>query len=170
MKYWQPRKGLDVVLKREDLLAGALCVLIGMGFALYTLLTLKIGTPSRMGSGFFPLVLGGLLAVLGIAIVIRGAIRTGAITTAEDDVELGPVPWRGIVILALAPVLFALTVRSLGMVLATALCVAVVCFASSRVTMRMAVVVTIGLTTLCVAVFSFGLGVTLPLLPSVMGG
>lgn len=154
-------------LKREDFLAGALCVLLGAGFAIYAWMTLKIGTPSKMGSGFFPVMLGGLLAVLGVAMGLRSFLTR----TDEDDEEShGPVPWRAIVILTLAPILFATTVRSLGLALATAVCVAFVCFASARMTIWMAAGVTAGLTILCVAVFSIGLRLPLPLLPAFVGG
>ncbi|KQX35279.1 hypothetical protein ASD04_14640 [Devosia sp. Root436] len=157
-----------MVLKREDVLTGGLCVLLGAGFAIYALVTLKVGTPSKMGSGFFPVMLGGLLAALGLVIGFRSLTNPGA-EIAPDEEPLGAIPWRAIVTLTLAPILFAATVRGLGLALATALCVGVVCFASPRMTLKMAIGVTIGLTILCVAVFSFGLRLSLPLLPTFMG-
>lgn len=159
-----------MTIKREDILAGALCVLLGGGFALYALFTLKVGTPSKMGSGFFPVMLGGLLAVLGLAIGFKSIVRPAAEAEASGEPISEPVPWRAIVTLTMAPVIFALTVRSLGLALATALCVAIVCFASPRMTLRMGLGVTIGLTIICVGVFSYGLKLSLPLLPAFMVG
>ncbi|WP_338608686.1 tripartite tricarboxylate transporter TctB family protein [Pelagibacterium nitratireducens] len=159
-----------MVFKREDLLAGGLCVLLGAGFALYALFTLNIGTPSRMGSGFFPVMLGVLLAVLGLAIGLRSFASPHTEAVVGDEDAPGPVPWRAIVTIALAPILFAVTVRELGLALATAICVGVVCFASPRMTVRMGIGVTVGLTILCVAVFSFGLHLPLPLLPTFITG
>ena len=46
-----------------------------------------VGTPFRMGPGYFPLVLGGVAGVLGVAIVAKGV-------GAGEDEPIGPVPWR----------------------------------------------------------------------------
>jgi hypothetical protein len=158
-----------MVLKREDLMAGGLCVVLGGGFAIYALLSLKLGTPSRMGSGFFPVVLGGILVVLGLLIAFKPGGDGGAAVGGSEE-QASPVPWRAIIALTIAPILFAATVRSLGLVLSTALCVAVVCFASRRMTIRMGAGVTVGLTALCVLVFSYGLHLPLPLFPSFIAG
>ncbi len=159
-----------MIIKREDFLAGAFCVLLGAGFVLYALVTLKVGTPSKMGSGFFPVMLGGLLALLGLVMGFRSFSRVAAEAAASEEPPLGPLPWRAIVTLTIAPIVFAMTVRSLGLALATALCVGIVCFASPRMTLRMALGVIVGLTIICVGVFSFGLKLTLPLLPTFMVG
>jgi hypothetical protein len=159
-----------VTLKREDLLAGGLCILIGGGFAIYALLTLKVGTPSQMGSGFFPVMLGGLLALLGLVMAIRSFTADAAEAVVSDEPQLGPLPWRAIVTLSIAPIIFATTVRTLGLALATALCVGIVCLASPRMTPRMALGVVVGLTVICVGVFSFGLKLSLPLLPTFIAG
>lgn len=159
-----------MTIKREDFLAGALCILLGAGFALYALFTLKVGTPSKMGSGFFPVMLGGLLTVLGLAIGFKSIGGPTAEAEVSEEPLPGSVPWRAIVTLTIAPVIFALTVRNLGLALATALCVAIVCFASPRMTLRMGIGVTVGLTIICVGVFSYGLKLSLPLLPAFMVG
>lgn len=158
-----------MILRRDDLLAGGLCVVLGGGFAIYAMLSLKIGTPSRMGSGFFPIMLGGILLVLGLVIAFKPGGDAEA-AAGEPEEPAGPVPWRAIVPLTVAPVLFAVSARSLGLILSTALCVGVVCLASPRMTIRMGAGVTIGLTILCVLVFSWGLHLPLPLFPSFVAG
>jgi hypothetical protein len=45
---------------RKDLLAGAVFVAFGLAFAV-TSTTYEVGSPLRMGPGFFPLALGGIL-------------------------------------------------------------------------------------------------------------
>lgn len=158
-----------MTLKREDFLTGAFCVLVGTSFALYAFMTLKVGTPSNMGSGFFPVMLGCLLALLGLVIGFRSISSLGT-DVASDEPPLGPLPWRAIVTLTIAPVVFAVTVRTLGLAFSTALTVGIVCFASPRMTLRMALGVIVSLTVICVGVFSFGLKLSLPLLPSFVVG
>jgi hypothetical protein len=76
---------------RKDLLAGAVFMAFGLAFAV-TSTTYDIGTALRMGPGFFPLVLGGVLVVLGALIAISGYL-------AADRSEIGTVPWRALVLL-----------------------------------------------------------------------
>jgi hypothetical protein len=68
-----------------------------------------------MGPGYFPFVLGCILALLGLAIIARGLLRDG------------PVPertfWRPLVLILGAIAVFAYSVESLGIALATALLV-----------------------------------------------
>ena len=64
-----------------------------------------------MGPGYFPLVLAGALAALGVAIVAKG------VTAAAAETPIGPVPWRGAILILAALVFFGATVRGLGLVL-----------------------------------------------------
>jgi hypothetical protein len=108
-----------------------------------------------MGPGYFPLVLAGILVVLGLVILAQGI---GHPTTGQLT-----VPWRGLVLILTAPVVFGLTVRGLGLVPAIMLVVLISAFASRRMTVPLAAVLTVALTLFCVLVFSFGLGLPLRL-------
>src|SRR5690606_8490719 len=50
-----------MTFNRSDLGAGAIFIAIGLGFAAITLLELDIGTARRMGPGYFPIMLSGIL-------------------------------------------------------------------------------------------------------------
>lgn len=54
-----------------------------------------IGTPARMGPGFFPLVLGLMLMALGAGVFLSGWWR-------RDPEEYGDVQWRAIFFITLA--------------------------------------------------------------------
>ena len=69
-----------------------------------------------------------------------------------------------------APVVFGLTVRGLGLVPALALVVLISAFASRRMSLWLAVALTVGLTVFCVLVFSLGLGLPLRLFGPWLGG
>src|SRR4029450_13242214 len=104
----------------KDLSAGLLFIAIAALFAFGTL-DLDLGTLLKLGPGAFPLLLAGVLALLGLIIVAQ-AFRN----PVTHEMVL---PWRGIVLIVLAPILFGLTVRGLGLVPGIALVVAVSAFA-----------------------------------------
>jgi hypothetical protein len=138
----------------KDLSAGLLFIAIAALFAVGTL-ELGLGTPLRLGPGAFPLLLTGVLALLGLIIVVQAFRHPVAHTMT--------VPWRGIVLILAAPVLFGLTVRGLGLVASIALIVLLSAYASRRMSLKLAIPITIGLTLFCVLVFNVGLGLPLRL-------
>jgi hypothetical protein len=140
-----------------DILAGLIFVAFGLAFAT-TSLGYEIGTPLRMGPGYFPLALGGILVFLGLLIAGKGFISS---PSAEG--RLGSVPWRALFLIVLAVLFFGLTVRGLGLVPATAVTALLAALASSRTSILAAVAIAAGLTVLCVLVFLVALQVRLPI-------
>ncbi len=138
-----------------DILAGAIFVAFGLSFALQSL-TYEVGTPFRMGPGFFPLLLGGLVAILGVAIVASGF-------ASEQEESVGGVPWRGLVLITVAFMFFALTVRGLGVVPSLFVTTTLAGLASVRVRPLTAVIIAAGLTATSVIVFIIALQLRLPL-------
>ena len=111
-----------------------------------------------MGPGYFPLVLGGILVLLGLLIVGKGFVSSSG---AEG--RLGGVPWRALFLIVLAVLFFGLTVRGLGLVPATAVTALLTALASSRTGILTAMAIAAGLTVLCVLVFVLALQLRLPL-------
>jgi hypothetical protein len=140
-----------------DLLAGLIFVAFGLAFAA-TSLTYDLGTPLRMGPGYFPLVLGGILVVLGLLIVGKGLVAG-----AGEEGRLGGVPWRALVLIVLAVLFFGMTVRGLGVVPATAVTALLTALASYRTGIVAAVAIAAGLTVLSVLIFVLALQLRLPL-------
>lgn len=138
----------------QDIGAGVIFIAIGLLFGAGAL-HLELGTALRMGPGYFPLILAGLLVALGLAIVVKGLGRS-----APDRLT---VSWRGLVFILAAPVVFGLTVRGLGLAPAIALVALISAFASRRMSVSLAVGLSLGLTVFCVLVFSLGLGLPLRL-------
>lgn len=145
----------------KDVSAGLLFVAIAALFALGTQ-ELDFGTARKLGPGAFPLLLAGALGLLGLVIVVQ-AFRNPATHQMV-------IPWRGILLIVVAPVVFGLTVRGLGLVASIALVVAISAFASQRMSARLAVMLTVGLTLFCVLVFRMGLGLPLKLVGPWLGG
>jgi hypothetical protein len=140
-----------------DILAGLMFVAFGLAFAI-TSLSYELGTPLRMGPGYFPLALGGILVFLGLLIAGKGFISSSG---AEG--RFGRVPWRALFLIVLAVLFFGLTVRGLGVVPATAVTALLTALASSRTGILAAVAIAAGLTVLCVLVFLVALQVRLPM-------
>jgi hypothetical protein len=142
----------------KDLLAGAIFVVLGLWFTITAALRLDIGTAFHMGPGFFPVVLGSAMTILGISIAIVG-YRSGPMPFTT------PVPWRAVGLLTLSPILFGLTIHNFGIVIATFLCVITGSFASREISIMRALVLTIILTVFCVGLFVYGLGQPIMLFP-----
>jgi len=140
-----------------DILAGLIFVAFGLAFAI-TSLGYELGTPLRMGPGYFPLALGGILVLLGLLVMGKGFIAGSG---AEE--RLGRVPWRALLLIVVAVFFFGLTVRGLGVVPATAVTALLTALASYRTGILAAVAIAAGLTVLCVLVFVLALQLRLPL-------
>jgi Tripartite tricarboxylate transporter TctB family len=138
-----------------DILAGAIFIAIGLAFVLGSL-GYELGTPLRMGPGYFPLVTGGVLAVLGLIILVKGLV-------AGEVIEFGRIPWRSVILIVAAIVFFGLTVRGLGFVPSVAVTALLTALASYRIRLVTAVAVAAGLTVLSVLIFIVGLQLRLPL-------
>ncbi|MBL9035010.1 MAG: tripartite tricarboxylate transporter TctB family protein [Rhodospirillaceae bacterium] len=146
---------------RKDLTAGLLFIAIAALFALGAL-GQDLGTPRKLGPGAFPLLLSGILALLGAAVALK-AFRTPA---------GGPVtiPWRGILLILVGPIIFGLTIRGLGLLATVALIVAVSTYASRRMSLWLSLAITIGLTAFCMLVFHLGLGLPIRLIGPWLSG
>lgn len=140
----------SITIDWTDALAGLVFVLFGLLFGVQSL-GLEIGTAFRMGPGYFPLVLSGLLILLGLLIVAKSA-------RGQGGEGIGPLAWRGALFILPAPVFFGLTVRGLGFVPAIFLTTLIACLASMKLRLPWALVLAASVTIFATAVFSYGLG------------
>lgn len=139
---------------RKDLICGLVFIVIGLLF-LVGGKDLDIGTSTRMGPGYFPLVLCGILILLGILIAAKSFGR--------PDVEFGVVPWRALLLILPAIVLFGMTLRNIGLMPAVFMVALASSFSSSKMTVPLAIALSIGLSIFCAAVFKWGLGLPIEL-------
>jgi hypothetical protein len=137
----------------QDLIGGVLLSAVGLFFALYSQ-RYDFGTAARMGPGYFPTVLGWTLAVLGVLVALPALFRKGP----PVKIQLG-----NFLFVMAALLLFAFSLRSLGMVAATFLASFVASLADRDITWKGRVLMSAGVTVLTVLVFSVGLNMVLPL-------
>lgn len=146
----------------KDFWAGALYAAFG-GTALSLASRYPMGTGARMGAGYFPVMLGSLLLLFGLAAIVRSFLRTGE--------GLGEIAWRPLALVAGGVVAFAWLLPRLGLPLSLIVLILVPATASRRFRIEpRALLLMVALIAFCVALFVEGLGVPLPLLGSWLRG
>ncbi|HYI67875.1 MAG TPA: tripartite tricarboxylate transporter TctB family protein [Candidatus Limnocylindrales bacterium] len=148
----------QVRLALKDVLAGGTFIALGVAFAAGAL-TYDIGTAVRMGPGYVPLVLGVVLAGLGVLVIVKGFVA------GEGD-PIGEVEWRAVILITAALLFFGITVRGLGVVGALFGASLLAALARSQTSVREALVIAVGLTALSVVIFIVALQLRLPLVGS----
>jgi len=139
--------------------------LIYIFFGVITILIARdysMGTGGKMGPAYFPMVLGGLLAVVGTIAVIRSFIVPGS--------PIGAFAFKGLVLVCAPVLLFGIIVRGAGLAVALPLLVVISASASVRFRWRATLIIAAGLTIFCVLVFLKGLGIPMPVLGPWFGG
>jgi len=132
-----------------DALAGLLFTGFGLFFGVQSS-SLELGTAVRMGPGYFPLVLSGILILLGLAILASAVNKAGG--------ETGAYAWRGMIFILPAPVFFGLTVQGLGFVPSIFLTTIIAAMASLKMKLPAAFLLALAVTLFSTLVFSYGLG------------
>ena len=138
----------------KDFWAGVLYLVIGAA-AVWIARDYELGTAVRMGPGYFPTALGGTLALVGLASVVRSLRVPGA--------PIGAFALKPLLIVVSATLVFAATVRGAGLVVALPVFVLLGASASGKFRLLPAAALAAGLTVFCILVFVEGLGIPLPL-------
>lgn len=144
------------LLLSTDLLSGLLFAGLGAG-ALYISWRYPAGTAARMGPGYFPHLVSGLLVLLGGILVIRSWFRPGE-TIAIVDL-------RPLLFVLIGTIAFGLLIERAGFIAA---CVAlIVAGRLARPDFRIVEVFLLAaaLTACAVALFVYALGLSVRLLP-----
>lgn len=140
----------------RDFFGGLVFLAFGVAAALIAR-DYPIGSAVRMGPGYFPLVLGCLLALIGLAIMLRGLLSAGP--------GLEPTFWRPLLLVLGAIGVFAASVETLGIAVAAALLVAIGATASPESKPRETLWLVAGLMAFTLAVFVFALKLPFKVLP-----
>ena len=148
---------------KRDYYAGGLMVLLGIGAAV-TGSGYKFGTLARMGPGFMPVVLGIVLAFIGILIA-----GTALGSSEPDDGKFLPEnpQWFGWLCILAGPVLFIVLGQFGGMIPAVFACVFVSALGDKTATYKSSFVLALGVTVFGVLLFHYLLNIPFPLLRGV---
>jgi predicted outer membrane lipoprotein len=96
-----------MIKSQKDFFSGLMFAIIGGGFA-WGATSYSVGTGARMGPGYFPLLLGILLAILGAFTVFYSLVEH-----TEDGDKVGKFVWRPIVYVLGANVAFGILLAGL---------------------------------------------------------
>ena len=144
----------------QDAGAGFFLIAIGaIGF--WQSLALAAGTLNQIGPGMLPRALAVGVVLCGLALVAETWLGEG------ERLERWSI--RGPVFILGAVVLFALTVRPLGLVVAGPLAIAVSGFASRETHWLETIVFGVVMTAFCIGLFKFALGLPIPVWPWLTG-
>jgi hypothetical protein len=143
------------VLNNKDVWAGLMLIAIGAA-AMFFARNYPFGTSLRMGPGYFPMLLGGLLILFGLYTFASG-LRSG-------EPIAGSWSLRALAIVPLSLVLFGVLVERAGFVPAMIVLIFGSATASSEFRFVEVLLFSLGLTALCAAVFVWGLGLPYPLI------
>jgi hypothetical protein len=132
-----------------DIVGGLLLIGAGTWFGIYAL-EYPVGQLRRMGPGFFPAVLGALVALFGVLVLIPALFR-GA--------ELPKIEWRPFFMVCAALLGFALAVERVGLVPATFVLVILASIGRRGFSLLPTLVLAAALAVIAVVIFSEGLGI-----------
>jgi hypothetical protein len=133
----------------RDVWAGIVLIMAGV-VAVFIARDYPFGTLLRMGPGFFPTVLGGLLVLFGMHVLAKGL-------RSAEKIEAG---WslRAMIVLPLSLVLFGVLIDRAGLIPALAALIAGSAAAGKQFKLGEVVLLSAFLIAFSVAVFVWGLG------------
>ena len=140
--------------KNKDFWAGLMLIGIGAA-AIFIARDYRFGSAFRMGPGFFPIILSGVLIAFGICIMSVGLFKNEKI---EDHLSL-----RALVLVPLALVLFSVLIKLAGFIPALVVLVFVAAAAGKDFKIKEVIILTIVLSLACSALFIWGLELPYPL-------
>jgi hypothetical protein len=95
------------IKSQKDFFSGVLFMVIGIAFA-WGATTYKIGDGARMGPGYFPLLLGVLLTILGGVITFKSLV-----VETEDGDKIGSWAWKPVFFIIASNLAFGLLLGGL---------------------------------------------------------
>jgi len=146
----------------KDFWSGVMFSAFGLFFVVFAQ-QYDMGTAARMGPAYFPTVLGGLMLLLGILIIFKGLKTDGG-----EDGKVSAFHFKPLLLVLGAVIAFGLLLRPLGLLVSLTVLIVVSSLGSPEFRLRDALLLTVGLSILCVVVFINSLGMTIPVLPAFM--
>lgn len=95
------------IKSQKDFFSGLLFMAVGIAFA-WGATSYNVGTGARMGPGYFPLMLGLLMAVLGAVITFKALV-----VETEDGEKIGTWAWKPLCFILAANLVFGILLGGL---------------------------------------------------------
>jgi len=118
----------------------------------------SLGAAGKMGPGYFPLLLGGTLALLGLILIARSVVLDGEPLPALHVVPLA--------VIAVAVCLFGVLIEPLGLVIALTVLIVLSAWIGPQFRIKETIALAAVLVFFSIGVFVYALGLTLNIWPS----
>jgi hypothetical protein len=143
----------------KDFWAGLMFIAFGVGFMLVAR-NYAMGTAVRMGPAYFPTVLGGLLALIGLAIFVKSFVVKGE--------PVARIVLRPMTLILVAIILFGIFLKPLGLIVCAAILIGLGALGGHEFRAKEVAILYAVLVVFSVAVFVKGLGLPIPTCPAVL--
>lgn len=148
------------IKSHKDFWSGVMFLAIGIGFA-WGATDYSFGSSARPGPAYFPFGLGIILALLGLATLFEAFV-----SKAEDGDLIGAIAWRPLLIILGAVIAFGFLLPRAGLVITLPILIILSSWASDEFRLPAALISSIVLTIASWLVFVKGLGLTIPMWPT----
>ena len=118
----------------------------------------QMGSSVRMGPAYFPVVLGGILAFLGLLVLLDSLVETGP--------KVAKFHFRPLLFIAVSSLAFAYLLKPLGLILASVVLVFISAFGGHEFKWKEVAIMSVVLVIFSVLVFVKGLSLPFPVCPS----
>lgn len=145
----------------KDLWAGLMYMGTG-AIGMWIALDYPFGSALRMGPGYFPTVLGGIMVAMGLYVLALGLRKN------HEKIE-GNWSVRALIVLPIAMVVFGFLMEEAGFIPAMLALIPISAAAGRDFKWLEVVLLTIGLIIVCTAGFIYGLGLPYPLIKGLWG-
>lgn len=119
------------------------------------------GSALKMGPGYFPMLLAGVLWLIGLFSLLRAFFKPG---TRIDHLAVKPLIW-----VLTAIVLCGILLRTAGLLIALPILVVISAAVSENFRWQPTIILAVALTVSCMLIFAKGLGLPIPLLGNLIG-
>jgi hypothetical protein len=161
---WFFEKGsnlLSFIRHPKDFWTGVIFIVIGLA-AVIIGRDYNMGTAGKMGPAYFPTILGGLLALIGVAAMVRAFFHDGE--------PVGKFAIKETILILTGVLLFGFLVRGAGLVVAVFAIIMFSAYASAKFKWIPAIALAIGAAVFAVVVFVEALGLPIAIFGPWFGG
>lgn len=147
------------IKSQRDFWSGLMFLITGVGFGLGAT-NYSMGASARPGPGYFPLMLGVIMSILGAVVLFKSlTIET------EDGDPIGDIAWRPLLVVVGSISIFAFLLPLAGMIITIPILIFAVSFAGDEFKLTGVLINAVVLTVASWFIFIFGLKLTIPMWP-----
>lgn len=148
----------------KDFWSGVMFIVIGIAFVGFSM-NYEFGTAQRMGPAYFPAVLGGVLAVMGLITLVQSLASSGDGHGKVGRFNFAPNAW----VLGAIAIYGAILLKA-GLMLSMVVLIVISMYGSHEFKWKEALGVSIVMGAIVYGVFVYGLKLTIPVWPAIFGG